>query len=95
MLRREEFKKQVIKKALLKIGFNPLLMKLRIDLKDYYLNTHIIMYQKSNTIYIKCLDSIKFNEFAKTHFDSWWVLREGDVTAISSLPLLANMKMKL
>ena len=95
MLSRNEFRKNVLVKALLKIGFNPLLMNLRINLRDYYLNTHIIMYQESNTIYIQCMDSIKFNKFAKTHFNSWWVLREGDVTAISSLPLLVDMKVRL
>lgn len=92
MLTKQEFRDKVIFKALCNIRFNALTMKLgKINLKDYYLKTSsIIMYQVGNEIHIECMDEERFSLFAKTHFDSWWVLREGEVTAISSLSLLAD-----
>lgn len=93
-MKREEFRKKVIANALLALNvpINNLCLKQNLKKNDYYEpKNSIILYQLSEKDYrVDIFTEKQFKIFTKTHSNSWWVLREGDFTAISPLSELIH-----
>lgn len=91
---KEEFRKEVIIPAILKLNIPIKNLTVKANLRDgfYEPKYSIIMFQipETNKYIVRCMTEKEFEHFTQTHFHSWWVLREGEFSTISPLSHLIH-----